>query len=229
MVFRRLRRRRKKELTQRPFDAAQLPRKSFLTVSESTEEGLLLTEYASRMAVKNRFITKILADKQPWFIEHSHEDARATLQLLAKESDAEAESLAALIQKFKDNPDREKDSQGYSYSDIHNMQHRREVSLEVARRLRDQSTDEKYIAEIVDTARRDAWQEIAANIEHTLDVEYFPIDEEYERDREDRLQAFIDEDLAALIAGAPSKESYDESQDYDENNSDDSPHPKLER
>ena len=209
MVFR-VRRRHKKELTQRPFDETQLPEKSFLTVSESTEEGLLLTEFASRMAVKNRFITKILADKQPWFIEHSQEDARNTLQMLARESDAEAENLAEVIQKFRDNPRRGKDSQGYSFNDVANMEHRREVSLEVAQRLRDQSADEQYLADIVETARRDAWQEIAANIEHNLDVEYFPIDEEYERNRDDRLRAFIDEDLAALIAEAPAKQADDD-------------------
>lgn len=204
--FRRIRRRRKKELTQRPFDEAQLPKKSFLTIAESVEEGLLLTEYASRMAVKNRFITKILADKQPWFIEHSQQDARATLQLLARESDDEAEHLATLIQKFRDNPRSEKDSQGYSYNDIHNMEHRKAVALAIAQRLREQSDDEQYLHDIVDTARRDAWQEISANIEHNLDVEYFPIDEEYERNRDDRLRAFIDEDLATLLAGTTTEQ-----------------------
>lgn len=204
MLFGRLRRRRKKELTQRPFDESLLPPKSFVTVAEATDDGLMLTEYASRMAVKNRFIRKILADKQPWFIEQSREDARAALDMLADESDAEAENLARNIQKFRDNPRLPKDSQGYSYSDVANMEHRRDVALDVAQRLRAQSADETYLNNLVDTARRDAWREIAANIEHTLDLEYFPIDEEYERNRDDRLRAFIDEDLAALLEGAKS-------------------------
>lgn len=204
MLFGRLRRRRKKELTQRPFDESLLPPKSFVTVAEATDDGLMLTEYASRMAVKNRFIRKILADKQPWFIEQSREDARAALDMLADESDAEAENLARNIQKFRDNPRLPKDSQGYSYSDVANMEHRRDVALDVAQRLRAQSADETYLNNLVDTARRDAWREIAANIERTLDLEYFPIDEEYERNRDDRLRAFIDEDLAALLEGAKS-------------------------
>lgn len=202
MWFRRAFRRRKRSGTQKPFDESLLPPTEFLTVAESTEEGLLLIEYASRMAVKNRFITKILADKTPWFIEQSHEDARTTLSLLADESDAEAENLTALIKKFRDNPQRQKDSQGYSFNDVANMEHRKEVALEVARRLRQQSADETYLAEIVETARRDAWREIAANIESNLDAEYFPIDEEYRRNRDQRLRAFIKEDLAALIASA---------------------------
>ncbi len=162
----------------------------------------MLTEYASRMAVKNRFIKKILADKQPWFIEQSQEDARVTLEMLADESEAEAQSLAALIAKFRENPHQKKDAQGYSHDDVANMQHRKEVSIDVAKRLREQASDEAYVTDIVDKARRDAWREISTNIEHNLDVEYFPIDEEYERNRDDRLRAFIDEDLAELLAGA---------------------------
>ncbi|MEO7349191.1 MAG: hypothetical protein ABIW32_04950 [Terrimesophilobacter sp.] len=200
MWFRRLGKAHKRGPKFKPFDESQLPTKSRVPVADATEDGLMLTEYASRMAVKNRFIRKILADKTPWFIEQSHDDARAVLETLAVESDAESEALAALIRKFRDNPGREKDAQGYSFDDIANLEHRREVAIEVAKRLREQSTDEKYLTEIVDSARRDAWKEIAANIEHNLDVEHFPIDEEYERNREDRLRAFIDEDLAALIA-----------------------------
>lgn len=201
-LVRRLDPRRQRGRPTTPFDVSKLPKKSLLTVTEATEDGLLLTEYASRMAVKNRFITKILADKQPWFIEQSHDDARATLEMLAAESDAEAESLVALITKLRDSPRGEKDSQGYGHDDIPNIEHRKDVALEIATRLREQKADEKYITDLVDKARSDAWREIASNIEHNLDVEYFPIDEEYERNRDDRLRAFIDEDLAALAATA---------------------------
>lgn len=200
MWFRRVGRRRKGGRKTKPFDASKLPKKSYLTVSEATDEGLLLTEYASRMSVKNRFINKILAAKQPWFIEQSREDARLALELLAEESDTEAENLENLIRKYRDFPGREKDSQGYSYDDVDNIEHRRDVAIEIAKRLREHSADPDYINDIVDKARRDAWREISTNIEHTLDVEYFPIDEDYKRNRDERLRAFIDEDLAALMA-----------------------------
>ncbi len=209
MWFRRVGRRRKGGRKTKPFDESRLPQKSYLTVSEATEEGLMLTEYASRMSVKNRFINKILADKQPWFIEQSREDARLVLELLARESEVEAQNLEALIRTFRDNPRREKDAQGYSYNDVENMEHRRDVSIEVARRLREHSIDEDYITDIVDKARRDAWREISMNIEHNLDIEYFPIDEDYERNRDDRLRAFIDEDLAALLADSATRASPD--------------------
>ncbi len=190
---------RKRGRTQRPFDEKLLPPTEFLTVAESTEEGLLLTEYACRMAVKNRFIKKILADKTPWFIEQSLDDAREALRALARESENDARNLEILIDKYRNNPHAEADSHGYGFGDIDNMEHRREVSQRIAERLREQSDDNEYLAELVEKARRDAWREISANIEHNLDVEYFPLDEEYERNREDRLRAFIEEDLASLL------------------------------
>lgn len=204
-------RRRERGRADKPFDENLLPRTEFLTVAEATEEGVLLIEYACRMAVKNRFIKKILADKQPWFIEQSLDDAHTALETLAHESETDAENLATLISKFRENPEAEPDSQGYSFGDIPNIDHRREVSLDIARRLREQSTDKEYLAEMVHKARRDAWQEIAANIEHNLDVEYFPLDDEYEQNREDRLRAFVEEDLAALLDDAASRAPSSES------------------
>jgi hypothetical protein len=193
-------RRRTKRGPRRPFDPSRLPPQPYLTVTESTEEGLQLTEYASRMAVKNRFIKKILADKQPWFIEHSRKDAHDALELLAREADAEAENLTKLIRKFRLNPNSERDSQGYSYDDVENMEHRREVSVEVAKRLREQSVDDSYLNDLVAKARSDAWREVAANIERNLDIEFLPVDADYARNRDDRMSALISEDLAALIA-----------------------------
>ena len=196
-------RRRKRPRASKPFDSALLPPQPYLTVSEATEEGLQLTEYASRMAVKNRFIKKILADKQPWFVEHSREDARTALAHLAKEADTDAENLAKLINTFRDNPGSERDAQGYSFDDVSNMEHRREVSIAVAERLRHQAADETYLSDLVDKARSDAWREIAANIERNLDIEFLPVDADYERHRDDRMRALISEDLATLLAGAP--------------------------
>ncbi|MBX3079399.1 MAG: hypothetical protein KDB18_11315 [Salinibacterium sp.] len=206
-------RRRSRARKLKPFDASLLPPQEYLTVAEATEEGLQLTEYASRMAVKNRFITKILADKRPWFIEHSRKDAHDALELLARESDTEAENLAKLIQKFRLNPNSERDAQGYSYDDIDNMEHRREVAVEIARRLRQQSVDDNYLTELVNKARSDAWREVAANIERNLDIEFLPVDADYKRNRDNRMSALINEDLAALIAETGSMDAPTASED----------------
>lgn len=181
-----------------PFDESTLPRTKFLTVAEAVEEGLLLTEYASRMAVKNRFLIRVLAGHEPWELARGQGIARDILQSLARESDTDADNLDRLIEKFSDNPASARDAHGYSYDDLPNMEHRRDVSREVARRLREQSADEAFLIELVGTARRDAWREVASNIEHNLDLENIPVDADYLKHREQRMRRLIAEDLAAL-------------------------------
>jgi hypothetical protein len=183
-----------------PFDESALPRTTFLTVAEAVEEGLLLTEYASRMSVKNSFLIRVLSGHESWDLTRGREVAAGVLRLLAAESDTDADNLDQLIAKIREDPGSVRDPHGYTDDDLPNMEHRRDVSREVARRLREQSVDEVHLIELVGSARRDAWHEVASNIEHTLDVEHIPVDAEYLAQREDRMRRLVTEDLAALLS-----------------------------
>jgi hypothetical protein len=184
-----------------PFDASALPRRTFLTVAEAVEEGLMLTEYASRMSIKNSFLIRVLAGQESWDRARGRDVARAALQALAGESDTDADNLDRLIAKLQDDPGSEREVQGYTDDDLPNMEHRRDVSRNLAGRLREQSADEARLDELVDAALRDAWREVAANIERTLDLEHVPVDADYLRHRDLRMRRFVDEDLAALLSG----------------------------
>lgn len=179
-----------------------LPRRAFLTVAEAVDEGLLLTEYASRMTVKNRFLRRILTGQESWDLARGRRVASETLQALAREADTDADNLDLLVTKFRDNPRAARDAQGYSFDDLPNMEHRRDVSREVARRLREQSADEEYLNELVGKARQDAWRDVASNIEHNLDIEFIPVDAKYLQHREQRMRLLVSEDLAALLAAS---------------------------
>lgn len=192
--------RRKRRRGLKPFDESKLPAHRVPTVAEATDEGLILTEFASRMAVKNRFILKVLSGREPWSQERGRDIARSTLQHLARESDADAENLGILIKKLRATPKGERDTQGYDRDDLPNMKHRLAVSVELARRLRERSTEDSYLDNLVERARSDAWREVAANIEHNLDIEYSPVDADYGRHRARRMQQLVSEDLAALAA-----------------------------
>jgi hypothetical protein len=195
-------RRRDRRRTHTPFDESTLPARSFLTVAEAVDEGLLLTEYACRMAVKNRFLIRVLAGHGSWDPIRGREIARDTLRALAAESDTDAENLDRLISSFRDRPAPEEDSHGYTRDDLPNMEHRRDVSRGVAKRLRDQSDDETFLDGLVDAARSDAWREVASNIENKLGREHVAVDAEYLRNRQRRLRRLIDVDLAELLAGS---------------------------
>lgn len=193
MWFRRRDRRRRHT----PFDASALPEASFLTVPEAVEEGLLLTEYASRMAVKNGLLIRLLSGQESWDPVRGRDLARAALVALADESDTDAENLELLIARL-DESSGPGEIQGYTVDDLPNMRHRRDVSREVAGRLRQQSADAAHLGELVGTARRDAWREVASNIERNLDLEHVPVDLDYLEHREDRMRRLVEEDLAAL-------------------------------
>lgn len=184
----------------KPFDESTLPKQKFLTVAEAVDEGLLLTEYASRMSVKNSFLKGVLGGRQNWDLERGRDAARATLQHLSAESDADGDTLDKVIAKLRENPGSAPDAQGYSADDLPNMEHRREVSRNVAQRLREQTSDEPFLNELVSKARRDAWREVAANIEHNLDIGLVVQDADYSRHREKRMRLLVVEDLAALAA-----------------------------
>ncbi len=188
-----------------PFDESMLPRPRTLTVAEAVGEGLLLTEYASRMSVKNSFLIRVLTGQGPWDPGRGREIAGGVLQLLAVESDTDADNLEALIARIGSAPPSARDPQGYSRDDLPNMKHRRDVARELAERLRAQSVDDAYLDDLVGGARRDAWREVASNIEHNLDLEYIPVDADYLKHRDQRLRDLVAEDLAALQSAAIAK------------------------
>ena len=198
MWFRRRDRRFDQRRARVPFDASTLPPRAFLTVDEAVQEGLLLTEYASRMSIKNNFLRRVLAGQGSWDPEHGRRIARDILRALAREADTDAANLDRLIEKFTAAPRPPPDAHGYSHDALPHMEHRRDVSRGVATRLREQSADESYLDDLVGDARRDAWREVANNIEHNLDVENIPVDADYLTQRDTRIRQFITEDLAAL-------------------------------
>jgi hypothetical protein len=188
-----------------PFDESTLPRPRLVTVAEAVEEGLLLIEIASRMSVKNSFLIRVLTGQEPWDLARGRDVAGGVLRLLATESDTDADNLEALITRIQGAPRSARDPQGYSRDDVPNMEHRRDVSRQVAGRLREQSTDDAYLNDLVGAARRDAWREVASNIEHNLDAEHVPVDADYLKHREQRMRVLIAEDLAALQSAAIAK------------------------
>jgi hypothetical protein len=70
----------------------------------------------------------------------------------------------------------------------------------VAARLRLLADDVDYVAEIVETARQDAWTDLGGAVETRLDTLPTPPvrDADYARNRARRIRTLIDVDLAAL-------------------------------
>ncbi|ROS29495.1 hypothetical protein EDF22_1235 [Rathayibacter sp. PhB127] len=185
-----------------PYDPDENPSREPVSVEEAAEEGLLLAQYASRMAVKNRVLMDGLAEGVPFDVRHYSVIAAAELEKLADESEAAAERLRAIAADATLVGGRSDHVHDYRSADLDNLDHRERLSLAVADSLRHRARDEQYLASLVDDARQDAWRELSQSIEETLDRA--PLidadDEEYQRDRSVRMALVVVDDLAKLAA-----------------------------
>lgn len=184
----------------RPFDEDALPLPPAFTLEQSVDEGMLLAEYATRMAVKNHIVVDTIQHGNDFDPFRHIEEAGSMLRELASEQGeaagrideelAEAEGLAGDAQHPHD----------YRDVDADNLRLRRDAAAGLASALRAKAESEEELLRMVERGRQDAWDEVGGAIEAGLDafsgVEAFK--EDYEREKPARLKQFIWRDLARL-------------------------------
>lgn len=192
--------RRRRRFKMEPYDPDENPARDPVSVDEAAEEGLMLAQYASRMAVKNRVLMDGLTADVPFDVGHYSAVAASELEKLAAESEAAAERLHSIAADVTYIGGRSDHVHDYRSADVDNLDHREQLSLKVADSLRERARDEQYLARLVDDARQDAWRELSQSIEEVLDraPRLDPDDEEYRRDRSVRMALVIVDDLAKL-------------------------------
>lgn len=195
--FRRTRRRRKWT----PFDESTLPEHEAATVEESTSEGLMLAEYASRMRVKNAIIVGVLTRRESYTAEDYVDDAALSLEHLAAEFDAAQERIAGELRAIETLRGSASHAHDYRLGDSANLNHRRAVLQALVEALRTRRDDRGHLLDLVEAARKDAWADIAREVGETLDRSNIIVDENYERDRARRMRE-VSRDLARLAASA---------------------------
>ncbi|PPF22630.1 hypothetical protein C5C36_07920 [Rathayibacter sp. AY1G1] len=183
-----------------PYDPDENPSREPASVEEAAEEGLMLAQYASRMAVKNRVLMDGLGADVPFDSGRYSVVAAEELEKLARESEAAAERLRGIAADVTSVGGRSDHVHDYRSADVDNLDHRERLSLLVADSLHRRAQDEEYLATLVDDARQDAWRELAQSIEETLDrtSRIDPDDEEYRRDRSVRMALVVVDDLVKL-------------------------------
>ncbi len=161
------------------------------------DEGLLIARAGVRLAVKNLMILKSMRDRADWDVSRFVEAVRQELSNLAEEKDGDAARIAALAeaaQKLSGDATHQSD---YRSGDVEVLRLREDVSRGLAARLRELSADDAYVSEFVELAHTSAWEEIAASFEAKLVRAALPPDENYEKDRDERLLGLLG-DLADL-------------------------------
>jgi hypothetical protein len=184
----------------RPFDENALVSPEPASLDQSVEEGMLLADYATRMAVKNHIVVDTIQEGNDFDPARHTDQAAAMLRELADEQDqVSARSAEAWLSVAGRGGDA---LHPHDYRDVDaaNLLRRDESATALANALRERADSEEELLAIVERAREDAWDEVGHAIEASLDafsgVEALKAN--YEAERPGRLRLLIQRDLARL-------------------------------
>jgi hypothetical protein len=193
-------RKRADEPSMRPFDENALVQASPPSLDHSVEEGLMLADYATRMAVKNHIVVDTIQQGNAFDPIRHTGHASGMLLELADEQDEAAVRIAE-AREYVDGRDGDA-THPHDYRDVDagNLRRREKAATALAAALRDRAASEPELLAIVERARVDAWDEVGQAIEASLDAfsgaEALKAD--YEAERPARLRLLIRRDLAKL-------------------------------
>jgi len=193
-------------------------------IEQVVEEGHLIATSAVRMAVKNRLLVRALRDDREYDPRALVTSARRQFIELAEENEEAAERLAR--EQRREAKEAESGRRPRRYLGGKPIVERPEqargpqVYRMLASALRATAADDDELLRVVSGARDDAWAELGREVEARLDSAdpglppkrrgdvptsvtldpALPVDADYARERDQRMRALIDEDLAALAA-----------------------------
>jgi hypothetical protein len=188
---------RKPRKAERPY--VKQPELEPASLTEAVDEGALIARSTLVMEVKNHIILLTLRDSQALdraeaadFVSHEFVD-------LAEEQKGYARRMEHAADIAERGEGSALDREGYRSLDAPALVRRAAISHALAEELERQSRDQTSIDEVVEAARLRAWAEVSQVIEDRLDALYqLPVGADYERDRDERIAAFLALDFAAL-------------------------------
>ena len=185
----------------KPFDPSAVEPPMPISLEHALEEGLMIAEYATRLALRNAITIGALRDSGQFQSARFVIEAREVIRGLAEESSDAAARVAREREwaTYLEGP--AEHVHDYRQADELNLRRREALSLSLAEMLVERADDEAYLLELVESARRDAWFDVA----HSIEVMLVARDSARDQDPTDRLrriQEFIEIDLGALIDSA---------------------------
>lgn len=132
---------------------------------EATDEVIMLSTVAVRLAVTNKAVILMLREKATpttkWYTKAVSDE----LRLLRDEKLADAEWLRTEIKIASGRGGRGRDGQDFRAVDVKHLKHRRAVLLAVAERLIELSQDDEYLASEADACLERTRDEVATAIQ----------------------------------------------------------------
>lgn len=179
----------------------RLPERRLAPVEEIVEQGLLVTDVAARMTVKNAIILNALGRKADFNLDEVVGMVRDTLLELADERDDDARHIAQMRSEIRRLGTSSWSENDYGSDDNKTLRHRQEVYESIAVELRARAEDDAYLQQTAERARTAAWAEVGDSLQRTASHPYYAggSSEEYQQARDERIQLLIQRDLTDLI------------------------------
>ena len=191
---------RKRRGTQRK-KRQRYPEKVLAPVDEIVEQGVLLDNVAIRMGVKNSIIMNALKRNIDYRVDEIHDLVREAIEALVLEREDDAKHIARVRNEVKRYGRSAWQETEYGHDDAKTLKHRQDVYDGLASELRRLAADPEFISRTAEQARESAWSEIGDSLKDRATHPYYSggASAEYQAARDERIEAFIHEDLTALI------------------------------
>lgn len=181
----------------------RLPKRELAPVEEIAEQGVLVADVAARMSVKNAIIMNALKRHVTFKTAEINELMRNALLDLAKEREADAEHIAFMLGQIERRGRSSWTDTEYGNDDNRTLKHRQAVYELVAKELRERAENPEFVQQQAERARDLAWGEIGDSLKERATHPYYSggHTEEYQRERDARIQQLIEKDLTSLVRG----------------------------
>ena len=179
----------------------RLPKRHLAPVEEIVEQGLLVADVAVRMNVKNEIILNALGRKADYDEQQIIEMVRGALHELADERERDARHIARMREEIRSTGYSSWSENEYGNSDSSTLRHRQQVYEQIAAELSEREADGEYLRQAAERARAAAWHEIGDSLKEKASHPYYAggSSEEYQREREARIELLIQRDLTELM------------------------------
>lgn len=177
-----------------------IPRRVLAPVEEIVEQGLLVADVAVRMTVKNTIIMNALRRNLDYQESEIVDLVRDAVTELADERDRDARHIRRMRDEIRDYGRSAWSESEYGNDDNRTLRHRQDVYTAVAEELRARAGNDEYLQSTAERARAAAWEEVGDSLKTRAEHPYYSggNNDEYRREREERIQHLIQKDLTRL-------------------------------
>lgn len=163
-------------------DYLLLPESHPGTFEHLVSEGVLLAEFAGRMALKNHIVVGVLTQSEPFDPQRYCAPAQKVISDLIRTAEASASLAVDQREAAADRQGASQHEHDYRLRDAENLRRREQVNRAVAAQLAQISENPGYLDAFVERARQDAWSDIGTAITARLDQQWPTVSREFDED-----------------------------------------------